>query len=528
MTIESNLMLAALASATMPSIAVSGISACERLSSQDVSAGIRSAIIRDTSGRLYDVIAASRPQGKKILASRVNAAMALTRARETAGLGFSIERILSHAAGDDKDAATGMTAVVMTSHCDGNPRRLGELTIDECMAMGTAIGAIHRMRTNFLRDESYPCYSTEQIQRQLTGWIRTLAKAGHVPREITSSWAQIVKTEGLWSFNTCTVHGGFNDGDVIFNGSNLTGIHNWQNMQMNDPARDLAWIFAKLDEQHRNALLSSYGRMMGSRLDSLIMLRANLWLQMEKVSDLIKALDSADNDAIVTFRAEVERLAHQLAMKSVESQRIPAHRDPNAAAPSTITVGSLLASEDGAGHEARHASRNAVSDNSGAPRRNDTNDGESASHNALDADDGLNPSERPGDMGGPKELAANDHTVEHAYRPVPSEPTEASASSVKFPVSEQFPPDGKAHESAFDEESAGSDGTQSNDTGSSRTGFNGTGSDGRGHAADSHPTVIVHAAESTASRRESQETIIIPIQELHDAVGEHREAKDNS
>ena len=69
-------------------------------------------------------------------------------------------------------------------------------------------------------------------------------------------------------------------------------------MQVNDPARDLAWIFAKLDENHRNALLSAYGRMLGNRLDDLIMLRANLWLQMEQVGDFISALNKADNAKI--------------------------------------------------------------------------------------------------------------------------------------------------------------------------------------------------------------------------------------
>ncbi|MFT8704795.1 phosphotransferase [Bifidobacterium aquikefiricola] len=437
MTIESNLTLAALASATMPNIAVSGISDGEQLSAQDIAAGIRTAVIRDTSGRLYDVIAAAKPQGKKLLKSQVQAAQALSRARETAGLGFSIERIVSYQAGDNPNASTGSTAVVMAAHCEGHPRKLGALTIDECMAVGTAIGAIHRMRPNFLKDESYPCYATEHIHKQLTGWIRTLAKAGHIPQEITSSWAQIVETEGLWSFNTCMVHGGFHDGDIIFNGSNLTGIHRWQNMQMNDPARDLAWIFAKLDEEHRNALLSSYGRMMGSRLDSLIMLRANLWLQMEKVSDLIQALDSANNDAIVTFRAEVERLAHQIAMKNVDMPKAPVHRNPNPDAPSTITVGSLLASESGS----------------------------DASHNDA----------------------------------------AAASQSVPQSVSQPAPHALNAAEQLDKRSDLNSD-----------------------NHPDDHPTEVVQAAEVTDRHQQDLETIVIPVQELHDAVGEHNQTKDNS
>ncbi|MFT8531919.1 phosphotransferase [Bifidobacterium aquikefiri] len=483
MTTESNLTLAALASATMPNIAMSGISDGEQLAAQDIAAGIRTAVIRDTSGHLYDVIAAARQQGKKLLKSQVRAALALSRARETAGLGFSIERIVSFEAGDDKEASTGTTGVVMAAHCDGHPRKLSALTIDECMAVGTAIGAIHRMRPNFLKDESYPCYSTDQIHQQLTGWIRTLSKAGHIPREITSSWAQIVETEGLWSFSTCTVHGGFHDGDIIFNGSNLTGIHRWQNMQMNDPARDLAWIFAKLDEEHRNALLSSYGRMMGSRLDSLIMLRANLWLQMETVSDLIQALDSANNDAIVTFRAEVERLAHQIAMKHVDIQKVPAHRDPNAGAPSTITVGSLLASgddSDASRHEARHAYKG-------------------------------DESSRPANING---ISGSTGTTGQEHHPTPNHAVVSPEDSLRDKSAAPQAPESTRHS-----DNAGT--SQSVDS-ANRLG------DHNDLNMDDHPTEVVQAAEVANRHQQEQETIVIPVQKLHDAVGEHNQTKDNS
>ena len=103
---------------------------------------------------------------------------------------------------------------MVAAHNDGVARPLDLLTLDDCAAMGTAIGAIHRLRPNFLQAESYPVFSTGQIRAQLTAWIKRLRQAGHVPPEITSSWGRIIETEGLWSFVTCPVHGGFSDGDV--------------------------------------------------------------------------------------------------------------------------------------------------------------------------------------------------------------------------------------------------------------------------------------------------------------------------
>ena len=232
--------------------------------------------------------------------------------------------------------------VLICNHLNGNARELSLLTTDDCVNAGTAIGAIHRLSPSFLTKSDYPSFTTGQIRTQLTSWIKRLRQAGHIPTEITDNWSRVLETDGLWSFDTCPVHGGFKDGDFLFSGSTITAITNWQSMQINDPARDLAWIFAKLNEQHRNALLSAYGRMLGSRLDSMIMLRANLWLQMEQVGDFIQALQRADTTGIMRFKAQVERLAHELTRIN-NSRAASANQNNNSANPaSSLTVGDIV------------------------------------------------------------------------------------------------------------------------------------------------------------------------------------------
>ena len=295
-------MMAALTSAAMPNAAIAGARASEQTNPTDEGYGVDHAVVQDAAGKLYDVFASNTPEGRKRLAGRVRAAQTLSQARELGGLGFAVDSIVAFSNGDLKHSATGDTSVLVATHHVGQARPLELLTLDDCSSVGTALGAIHRLRPDFLQEAGYPTFVTGQIRAQLTAWIKRLRQAGHVPQEITTSWANILETDGLWSFSTCPVHGGLRDGDVLFSGSSITAVTNWQDMQVNDPARDLAWIFAKLDENHRNALLSAYGRMLGNRLDDLIMLRANLWLQMEQVGDFISALNKADNAKIMQFK----------------------------------------------------------------------------------------------------------------------------------------------------------------------------------------------------------------------------------
>lgn len=337
-------MLAALASASIPDIVVAGVRSSEQANDTDASAGIDQAVVQDSAGRLYDVYACDGEEGRTRLAGRVRASRTLRDAKDPNGLGFALDHVLAFVDGEDDKDTTDGTTVMIAAHNVGVARQLDLLTLDDCAAMGTAIGAVHRLRPNFLQAAKYPVFTTGQIRAQLTAWIKRLRQAGHVPSEITSSWSRIMETEGLWSFATCLVHGGFADGDVLFSGATITAMTNWQNMQVNDPARDLAWIFGKLDESHRNAVLAAYGRMMGSRLDDLIMLRANLWLQMEQVGDFISALSRADSQKIMQFKAQVERLAHQLSAFTAKTSTSGQGRAGanGTKSPSTITVGTLL------------------------------------------------------------------------------------------------------------------------------------------------------------------------------------------
>ena len=376
---RTKLTLAALASAAMPEVPMTGARDCDQLSSLDRAQGVDCAVVQDATGNVYDVWATSSEAGKHRLAARVKAAQALADAKEMAAMGFRVERILAYQPGERVDSPTGTTAVAVMTHCPGRIRPLHLLTMNECTAAGTAIGAIHRVRPDFLKTHGYPAFSTAQIAAQLRGWIKRLRMDGHVPKEITDSWASIVATDGLWSFETCTVHGGFSDGDLLYSGSGLSGVYGWQDMQVNDPARDLAWIFAKLDGSRRNAVIAAYGRMMGARLDDLIMLRANLWLQMEQVGEFITALDHADNERIIQFKAQVERLAQQLGDHEQDQRARRQQQTPSpspAGAPSTITVGTLLGDDEAEDPSATKPQENPTPEPASAST--ETSDGSSA------------------------------------------------------------------------------------------------------------------------------------------------------
>ena len=183
-------MLAALASAAMPSIVMAGVRDSERANDTDDAAGIDQAVLQDAAGRMYDIYACDTEDGRKRLTGRVQAARTLERAKDPGGLGFALDTVLAFVDGKEKSTLTGGATVMVAAHNDGVARPLDLLTLDDCAAMGTAIGAIHRLRPNFLQAESYPVFSTGQIRAQLTAWIKRLHRDGGpvVVRHLPGAW----------------------------------------------------------------------------------------------------------------------------------------------------------------------------------------------------------------------------------------------------------------------------------------------------------------------------------------------------
>ena len=534
--------MAALASAAMPEVQFAGTRQSEQVNATDTAAGISHAVVQDISGKLYDVFISADNKGRKRLRDRARAAWTLEHSKDLAALGFAYDTMLTFIPGkreceenNTADANTSNNAdsanlkqtmqmssiisdendddtVLICEHLEGSARDLRLLTTDDCANVGTAIGAIHRLRPSFVTRGKYPAFTTGQIRAQLTGWIKRLRQAGHIPTEITDSWSRVLETEGLWSFETCPVHGGFVDGDILFSGSTITAVTNWQGMQINDPARDLAWIFAKLNEQRRNAVLSAYGRMMGSRLDSLIMLRANLWLQMEQVGDFIQALQRADTTSIMRFKAQVERLAHELSRIS-NAQAAKTHSAGSPA--STITVGTLLENDN---TKSRQILQNNSSENAANTANGDeTNERDITVEGNVSKDSDQNTIVA-------REAAENDdtheRTVQYAVTNSSSNEEAEKAAHIADDTATQVITHVEAKSSSYNADAAETEAESELEDGVANV-----------EAADAEPETVAESdtnAEKTSAQEEDDkpETVIIPLHEREERA--KRDAEEES
>jgi len=297
---------------------------------------IDTSLLLDADGNEYDIAVAQTPAAGKILHKRALAAKLLDRNEATRGLKVRFEQEVASA---DVDSSP----VSLFRHIDAEPLALADLTIAQCTSLGTAIASIHLLDPAFLVDAGYPRFTAEEIRSDLAAWAQRLPDSPEVPGAIAERWQQLVTIDALWSFEPVTLHGDFRDNDVVFRDDSVAGVRHWENIQVSDPARDFAWAYEDwFGDDQRDALLSAYGRMMGSRMDARIVPRARLWRQMDIVRDLLQALKTADRAWIRAAHERVDRLATLLTpVIPVTSKSTSDEAVKEASA--TITVGNLLA-----------------------------------------------------------------------------------------------------------------------------------------------------------------------------------------
>ncbi|MBR2553293.1 MAG: phosphotransferase [Aeriscardovia sp.] len=348
-------LLAALASAVAPNLKIVSVSLTNDLPRVDEGKDIMTGILLLQNGDDYNVSIGTSEQANHLLQRRAQNVKALSL--NTAlihRLGFHIEQL--SVIGDVK-TDEGTKTVFITPRLEGFPIPFESLDTSLCASMGTALAKIHRLDTSHLIEKGYQTFNGDAIRSELSVWVDRLIKQHDVPRSITRRWKEMLGVDSMWDFHACLIHGNFMDNDTLFLDSGVSAIRNWERLQISDPARDFAWLYTdSITDAQRDAVLSEYGHMMGSHMDSRIVPRARLWRQMGIVTDFLRSLDSMDQVWINQARYRIEALSSTLSPvtavtsnNSVNATPSGLFSDHKVETNSTVTVSALFGTSSHAG-----------------------------------------------------------------------------------------------------------------------------------------------------------------------------------
>lgn len=109
-------------------------------------------------------------------------------------------------------------------------------------ALGRALAAVHDLPTRLVEDAGLPVYTAEEYRYRRLAEVDRAAGTGQVPARLLERWERAVEEAGAWRFMPCCVHGDLAGEVVLVDGDSITGIIEWSEARVADPADDLAWL----------------------------------------------------------------------------------------------------------------------------------------------------------------------------------------------------------------------------------------------------------------------------------------------
>jgi hypothetical protein len=119
---------------------------------------------------------------------------------------------------------------------------------------------------------------------------------GKIHRDLLERWQVALLDINLFRYQPTVIHGDLDSRFLLTNGDEITGITDWANLSIDDPALDLAALYGQASPEVAAAITLAYEGYL--RADRNIRQRANLYFELSMASYLLQATESNDESAI--------------------------------------------------------------------------------------------------------------------------------------------------------------------------------------------------------------------------------------
>ncbi len=297
-TARSNLVLAALASVAVPGLDPVAVGQ-PQVDGMDFDV----AVVDDTQARRWVV----RVPRRTAAAASVD-----LEARLLPRLAPVVPFAVPHPAGlcELPDGGRGMVYPFLP----GQPLHPGELQPGDGLApeLGRALARLHDVRPEVFDEVGAPTYTAEEYRQRRLSDVDRAAATGQVPASLLARWEHALEQVTHWRFLTTPVHGDLAAEHVLVDGGHVSGIIDWGEARVADPADDLAWVAVGADSDSLDAVLESYAMARSEQPDRYLLDRAQLAGELAFARWLLGGVAADDGAVVDQATIALEELAERL------------------------------------------------------------------------------------------------------------------------------------------------------------------------------------------------------------------------
>jgi macrolide phosphotransferase len=179
--------------------------------------------------------------------------------------------------------------------------------------VGQVLAALHDTPPDLLEDIGLPAYDADEYRRRRLAEVDRAATTGAVPTTLLARWEQALEQVAQWRFAPTLVHGDLSGEHVLVDGARVSGIVDWDEARVADPADDLAFITVGASPDVVDTVLEAYAQARAEPPDRHLLARAGLAAELALARWLLGGVDADDASVVDQASAALRELAQRLA-----------------------------------------------------------------------------------------------------------------------------------------------------------------------------------------------------------------------
>ncbi len=252
-------------------------------------------VVKDATGRRWLVRAPRRPAAGAALEAERGLLQALNRAKEAGLVDFTVPAPAGAATLADGDGRA-----IVYREAPGAPLVLAEVVGGPGLAasIGRALASIHELPVQLVEDLGLPSYSAEEHRERRLTELDAGVQTGLVPPRLADRWEHQLENVAWWRFEPTVVHGDMGEHQLFVREGQVSGVVDWMDARVADPADDMAWLVASAPEDVLDSVVEAYGMARRETRDPHLLDRARLASEMALLRWLMYGVRT-DDQAII-------------------------------------------------------------------------------------------------------------------------------------------------------------------------------------------------------------------------------------
>ena len=194
---------------------------------------------------------------------------------------------------------------VVTEYVPGSRLRPAAVVPGGALAssIAGAVAALHALPTGLVADAGLPVQSATEAQRAVAQIVDRAAATASVPSPLLDRWEQALDDATLWQFTPTVLHGALRPETVLTAPRGapdeaVSALLAWAELQVGDPARDLAWVLGLPVQGAAGAVFAGYHALRRGAADPSLRQRATLHAELELARWLLYGRDTGKREIV--------------------------------------------------------------------------------------------------------------------------------------------------------------------------------------------------------------------------------------